>query len=145
MKFPRNARIIRGQLDAAPIAGVFFCLLIFLLLASLVYTPGVSIQLAAGGANLTGVDGPTVAVAMDANGWFYFENQAIPKNALLSRLRDAVRKSPQPLTLVVAQDKNVTWEKQAVLADMARAAGIKTILYEVRANQFDSSVGSHRP
>ena len=45
MKFPRNARISRGHLDAAPFAGVLFCLLIFLLLASLVYTPGVLINL----------------------------------------------------------------------------------------------------
>ena len=45
MKFPRNARIFRGQLDAAPYAIVFSCLLLFLLLSSLVYTPGVSIRL----------------------------------------------------------------------------------------------------
>jgi hypothetical protein len=41
MKFPRNARIFRGQLDAAPFAIVFSCLLLFLLLSSLLYTPGV--------------------------------------------------------------------------------------------------------
>jgi len=145
MKFQRNARILRGQLDAAPIAGVLFCLLIFLLLASLTYTPGVAIQLAAGGADLTAVDGPTIAVAMDANGWFYFENQAIPKNALLSRLREEVKKSSRPLTLVVAQDRNVTWEKQSILVDMAVAAGIKTVLYEVRTNQLNSPGASPSP
>ena len=45
MKFPRNARIFRGQLDAAPFAIVFFLLVIFLMLSSLVYTPGVHIEL----------------------------------------------------------------------------------------------------
>ena len=40
MKFPRNARIFRGQLDAAPFAAVFFLLVIFMMLGSLVYTPG---------------------------------------------------------------------------------------------------------
>ena len=42
MRFPRNAKIFRGQLDAAPLAGVFFLLLIFFLLSSrLAFTPGV--------------------------------------------------------------------------------------------------------
>jgi hypothetical protein len=40
MKFPRNARIFRGQLDAAPFAAVLFLLVIFLMLGSLVYTTG---------------------------------------------------------------------------------------------------------
>ena len=46
MRFPHNTKIFRGQLDAAPFLGVFFLLLIFLLLnSSLVFTPGVEIQL----------------------------------------------------------------------------------------------------
>jgi len=66
MKFPRNARIFRGQLDAAPFAAVFFLLVIFALLTSLVYTPGVHVTLpSAPAADIAGVDGPTVAVAVD--------------------------------------------------------------------------------
>jgi biopolymer transport protein ExbD len=45
MKFPRNARIFSSQLDAAPFATVAFLLVIFMMLGSLVYTPGVHIQL----------------------------------------------------------------------------------------------------
>ena len=45
MKFPRNARIFRGRLDVAPFAAVFFLLATFLLLGSLVYTPGVRLEL----------------------------------------------------------------------------------------------------
>jgi biopolymer transport protein ExbD len=73
MKFPRNARIFRGQLDAAPFATVFFLLVIFLMLGSLVYTPGVRLNLPTG-ENLPGTDRPSVAVAMDANGRLYYEN-----------------------------------------------------------------------
>ena len=47
MKFPRNARIFRGQLDAAPFAAVFFLLVIFMMLGSLVYTPGARLRVAA--------------------------------------------------------------------------------------------------
>src|SRR5687767_14895355 len=45
MRFPRNAKIFRGQLDMAPLAGVLFLLLIFILLSSLVYIPGIPYQL----------------------------------------------------------------------------------------------------
>ena len=45
MKFPRNAYIFRGHLDAAPFASVFLLLVIFLMAGSLVYTPGVRLQL----------------------------------------------------------------------------------------------------
>ena len=42
MKFPRNARVFRGQLDAAPFASVLFLLVLFLLVqSSLVFVPGV--------------------------------------------------------------------------------------------------------
>ena len=44
MKFPRNARILRGQLDFAPFASVFFLVIIFVSLGSLVYTPGVRVE-----------------------------------------------------------------------------------------------------
>lgn len=45
MRFPRQAKIFRGQLDAAPVAGVVFLLLIFMQLNSLLYTPGVLVHL----------------------------------------------------------------------------------------------------
>ncbi|MDB6024676.1 MAG: hypothetical protein JWM68_899 [Verrucomicrobiales bacterium] len=46
MRFPRNAKIFRGQLDFAPLAGVLFLLVIFLLLGSLISPPGIRLQLA---------------------------------------------------------------------------------------------------
>ena len=60
MKFPRNARMFKGHLDAAPLASVFFCLLIFVLLASLIYTPGVRIELPEAITGAPAVSGPTV-------------------------------------------------------------------------------------
>jgi len=79
MKFPRNARIFRGQLDAAPFAAVLFLLVIFLMLGSLVYTPGVPLQLPVAN-DLPGTDKPTIAVAIDGNGRLFFENQGIEEN-----------------------------------------------------------------
>ncbi len=78
VKLPRNARIFRGRLDAAPFATVLFLLLLFMMLLSLVYTPGIRVPLdLPTAADLPGTDKLTLAVAIDANGQIYFENQPI--------------------------------------------------------------------
>ncbi len=123
MKFPRNARIFRGQLDAAPFATVFFLLVIFLLLGSLVYTPGVRLELPVAD-SLPGTDKPTVAVAVDANGRWYFENEVVDETRLRARLSQLVSQSAEPPTLVVEADKAVTTEMLVRLSMLARGVGI---------------------
>jgi biopolymer transport protein ExbD len=123
MKFPRNARIFRGQLDAAPFAAVFFLLVIFLMLASLMYTPGVRLQLPVAD-DLPGTDKPTVAVAIDSGGRYYYENQLVQEKQLSNLLRQAALASPQPLTLIVKADRAVSTEMLVHLSMVARSAGI---------------------
>ena len=136
MKFPRNAKPFRGQLDAAPFAGVFFCLLLFVVLGMLVYTPGVRLQLPEA-EGLPGTDQRTVTVALDAGGQLYFENQIIDRNALKTRLEAAVKKSREPLTLVVQADKAVSYDRLMGVALLARSAGIKDALLAVLPRTFD--------
>src|SRR5687768_4938920 len=46
MRFPRQAKIFRGQLDAAPLAAVFFLLVLMLLLTySQTFIPGIRVDL----------------------------------------------------------------------------------------------------
>jgi biopolymer transport protein ExbD len=45
MRFVRHAKIFRGPLDPAPLAAVLLLLMLFMLLGSLVYTPGVLVAL----------------------------------------------------------------------------------------------------
>jgi biopolymer transport protein ExbD len=131
MKFPRNARIFRGQLDAAPFAAVFFLLLIFAVLTSVIYTPGVHINLpAAPAADIAGMDGPTVAVAVDKLGRYYFKNEPVSENDLKRDLEAEVKKSPQPLTLVLLADKDTAYGVCVHLAGLARGEGIKGILWQ---------------
>jgi biopolymer transport protein ExbD len=125
MKFPRNARILRSQLDVAPFAAVFFLLVIFMMLGSLVYTPGARLELQLPQADgLPGTDKPTVSVAIDADGRLYYENQWIEESNLRRKLQEAVAKSAEPLTLVVQADKAVSYEKCLQLALLAHDAGL---------------------
>lgn len=123
MKFPRNARIFRGQLDAAPFATVFFLLAIFMLLGSLVYTPGVRLQLPIADP-LPGTDKPTISVAMDGTGRLYFENEVVEEKALRDRLAQLVKSSTEAPTLLVQADKSVTTEMLVRLSMLARGVGI---------------------
>ena len=143
MKFPRNVRIFRGHLDMAPFAGVFFLLVIFLLLASVVYTPGYLIKLSsAPAAELSGVSGPTVAVAVDPNGQLYFENQPIQREELRRRLIKLAQKSREPLTLLIEEDKSVTHEMEIRLVELAREVGIRQVQWNTLPRLFDAPPGS---
>jgi biopolymer transport protein ExbD len=131
MRFARNTKIFRGQLDAAPYAGVFFLLAIFLLLnSSFVFTPGIEIQLPEAAA-LPGTTAPTMAVAIDDSSRIYFQNQVTSEAALRKRLADAVASAPD-LTLVIQAHKNVKWDTLARVMLVAREAGVKTALPATR-------------
>ena len=136
MRFPRNARIFRGQLDAAPFAAVFFLLVIFLMLSTLVYTPGVALQLPVAD-RLPGTDQATIAVAIDSGGRLYFENRVVTEAELTQRLRKAVATGSGPLTLLVEADRSVTTEKLVQLTLLARGAGITNGLLAVQPRPLD--------
>jgi biopolymer transport protein ExbD len=136
MRFPRNAKLFRGQLDAAAFASVFFLLVIFLLLHSaFVFVPGVKLDLPEAG-EWPGVVGPTRVVVLDRHGQVYYENQAVTEDRLRARLAEAVRRSPEPLKLVVFCDEaaaNGAWLR---LARVAREAGIDELVTAARPPLF---------
>jgi biopolymer transport protein ExbD len=132
MRFPRHARIFRGQLDAAPFAGVFFLMLLFLLLhSSFVFIPGVPIQLPQT-VDLPGTVNPTVVVAIDRAGQLYFHNQVISIEDLRGKMQSAVANASDPLTLVLQADQEVKYEVLVRLCLMARETGIKEALLATR-------------
>lgn len=132
MRFPYRSKIYRGQVDAAPFLGVFFLLIIFLLLNSaFVFTPGVPIKLPEA-INLPGPERATAAVAVDEGGHYYFENQLCNETRLKERLQSAVDRSPEPITLVVQADKGSSTEVLTKLSLLARSLGIREVLLAVR-------------
>jgi biopolymer transport protein ExbD len=131
MKYPRNVRIFRGQLDASPFVGVLFLMVIFLLLSSaLVYPPGIPLDLPES-EGWPGPTNPTVTVAVDGGGQLYYRNQVTTEMQLREQLGAAVAEQV-PLTLVLLIDRSVPIETVVRLVTLGRGVGIEDWLVAVR-------------
>ena len=127
MKFVSTNRSLRNPFDIAPMATVLLLLVMFLLLATLLPTPGIPMQLPSAD-NLPGTDQPSLAVALDANGRLYFASQVVTEAELKSGLSAAVRNSRDPLTLVIQADLTLSYGQLVHLTLLARDAGIQNVL-----------------
>lgn len=123
MKFPRNAKILRSHFDVAPFAALFFLLLIFLLFGTLMPMAGIPLNPPTA-ADLPGVDTPSVAVAVDANGNLYYENQIVTEPVFINGLMVATNTVHVPLTLIIHADKSVSYDTLVHLTLLARDHGI---------------------
>ena len=130
MKFPRTAKTLGSQSDAAPYAAVFFLLAIFILVGALLPTPGVGLSMVnlPQADNLAGANQPTISVAIDCNNRLYFANRMIATADLKSQLSNAVNRASSPLTLVIQADKTVSYDEVLQLSLLARDAGITNAL-----------------
>jgi biopolymer transport protein ExbD len=143
MKFPRNARIFRGQLDFAPFAAVLLLLVIFVLLGKTLYTPGIPVRLAsAGELILPGAIGRTLSVAVTTNA-FYFQDRQVTESELSNGLFAAKQKISEPVTLILQLDKEVTDEKSSRLIWIGQQAGFTNFLKATLPRVYDPS--SARP
>jgi len=129
--------MLRGQLDAAPFVMVFFLVLIFVLLGTLTYIPGVQVLLPVA-ADLPGTDKLSVSVTVDTQGQFYFENQLMDEAQLSLQLRQRVSSAPEPLTLIIHADREVTYETLVHVTQLARQAGIYEALLATMPRLFST-------
>ncbi len=127
MKFRQRARLPRTPFDVTAYAAVFFLMVLMLLLGTRSYTPGVKILLPVAD-GLPGTDQPTITVAVDESGRYYFDNQLIAEAALKTQLTNAAARSTEPLTLVIQADKAVRQEILMRLTLVARDVGIRDAL-----------------
>ncbi|HEV2693504.1 MAG TPA: biopolymer transporter ExbD [Verrucomicrobiae bacterium] len=143
MKFPRNSKILRSQFDVAPFAAVFFIIVIFIMLGALMPVPGLQVQLNPPAAdNLPGINGRTIAMAVDSVGRTYIENRMVDERQLKNSLRVAVDSTHQPLTLVIHADRAVTYEQLTHLSLLAREKpiGITNILLATLPRVTDAPI-----
>jgi biopolymer transport protein ExbD len=144
MKFPRNARITKGSLEAAPWVTVMFLLVLFIMLGGLLHTPGVRVQLPEA-QDLPGTDRPTISVAMDAAGRLFYQSRLIEEAQLLRQLSNAVARLPEKPTLVVQADKGASYDHLIRLSQVARTAGIEDVLLATLPGPFRKAASPSAP
>ena len=132
MRFPRNTKLFRGQLDAAPFASVLFVFIILLLVqSSLVFTPGISVRLPEA-VDLSGTTNPKLVVTVDDGGQIYFQNQITDERSLSERLSSEVNRDEGPLTLLIQADRGAKYDALVKLAIIAREVGIREVFFATR-------------
>jgi biopolymer transport protein ExbD len=140
MKFQRQAKIFRGQLDVAPFACVFFLMLFFLMMRSFLYTPGVIVPIRPPQAEaFSGTENPTVIMAVTAAGQYIMDNRVVAETDLKAILQNKLAtlpKSGRGLTLVVIPDKAVSYEVLTKVRASARDAGIGEVLEGVTPSPY---------
>jgi biopolymer transport protein ExbD len=73
-----------------------------------------------------------VAVAVDASGHLYFDNQLIGADALQEKLR----RRGTNLTVVLQADRALPYERITEISGLIRAAGVRQVLMATRPGLF---------
>jgi biopolymer transport protein ExbD len=132
MRFPRQARIIHGQLDVAAWAGVGLVLLIFIQLRSLLPTPGVLVH-------LDNPANPAAVIKIAEDGRIHFGTNVFTVEET-NRLRDAIKHSaagpPFDLRVDPGAPPNLA----------ARASNAVTGIFDIRLPRGPSNlIGTYNP
>jgi biopolymer transport protein ExbD len=99
MKFPRNTRIFRGQLDMAPVACLFFATALMLFLHSqTVFVPGVRLDLQ------PSKDTNRPSLFIDGEDLFHYGDETMSQGAFARRLKGDAEKGRAPGTILLQVD-----------------------------------------
>ena len=111
MRFARQATIFRGPLDAGPVVGVLFLLVIFMLLGSLLYTPGVLVKFEGSAAP----DAQTLTITSGGDIIFAGKtNRAAELEQLRADLKNAPGNQPFHLQVEPGADSRLVEQVQGV-------------------------------
>jgi biopolymer transport protein ExbD len=145
MRYPRNIKIFRGGVDAAPFAGLFFATVLFLvLLYSHVFFPGVPIE-------LSDVEGPPEAsartVAVLKNGNVRFLGETVDMAGFQSTLKEHMQKGDLPRRVVLESEPGVDEQLPKRVENLLRDAGLSIKLPGTRMELPDDAgfVGAPNP
>ena len=119
MKFPRNTRIFRGQLDMAPVACLFFATALMLFLHSqIVFVPGVRLDLNP----ITDTNRPSLFI--DSENLFHFADETMSESAFAKRLRADASKGRAPSAIVLQIDPAASTNSVTTIRELAAELSI---------------------
>lgn len=67
---------------------------------------------------------PSLVVQLSLDGSIYFQDQVVEPATLQAKLKEAIAAKPET-AIIIAADKNITYEKVVNLIDQLKASGIK--------------------
>jgi biopolymer transport protein ExbD len=122
MRYPRNVKIFRGGVDAAPFAGLFFVLVLFMMLFGWhVFIPGVRVSLGdqSEPPNLT-----PRSVKVLASGEVLFLGETYQLSALKTELRRRQQKADLPARIVFESEPGSSQDEINEVENLLKGSGI---------------------
>lgn len=114
MKYPRNTRIFRGQLDVAPVACLFFMTAILLFLHSqIVFSPGVRLDLH------PSADTNRPSLYIDSENIFHYAGSTMSAASFVKRVHADAAKNKLPSTLVLQTELGVSTNSINAVRELA--------------------------
>ena len=122
MRYPRNVKIFRGGVDAAPFAGLFFATMLFMmLLYSHVFFPGVPVALS-DEESTAGLNERSVAILKNRSIRFLGTVYEVP--AFESELAARVKKGDLPKRIVLETEPGANDELIARVENLLKDSGV---------------------
>ena len=115
-----------SEINTTPLVDVMLVLLIIFMITAPLLTHSVKIDLPTASSAPTVETPDAITLSLDAAGALFWNNEALPQDALAQRLADIAAQSPQP-ELHLRADKDTRYEAIAELMAAARNAGVEKL------------------
>lgn len=115
-----------SEINTTPLVDVMLVLLVIFIITAPLLTHAVKIDLPQASSKPLTEKPEVVDIAIDDNGALFWNDQALTKEDLVSRLNQAALKKPQP-ELHIRADKETRYQLLAEVMANAQNAGIKTL------------------
>ncbi|MEA2013254.1 MAG: biopolymer transporter ExbD [Verrucomicrobiota bacterium] len=142
-KYKTNLKIVSGNIDLAALIDVVFLLLIFFLLSSsLVFQPGIPVDLPEiQNKSMRAAD--KLVITLTKDNYIFFNDKQLSWNNLEKELREEIRKitnrntkcfakktsaTTSSVTVILSADKNVRYEQIVKVMDLARSLNVGVYL-----------------
>jgi biopolymer transport protein ExbD len=107
-----------SDINVTPMVDIMLVLLIIFIISAPLFTHALQLDLPNAPSGQVEETAKHVKIAIDAQGQFYWQDQAVTKEALIEHMKQAAQSEPQP-ELQLSADKSTRYE---IIADIMSAA-----------------------
>lgn len=122
----QNDDELNAEINTTPLVDVMLVLLIIFIITIPVMNHAVKIDLPRATSQPNEVKPQTIQLSVDAQGGVYWDEQALPRQALSARLAEAAQQQPQP-ELHIRADRTTQYQYVAEVMSEAQRSGLSRI------------------